>query len=250
MTKFTDHELEEWFSEFSVEYPDEEKVEDTMIVLHQFVPKKKTAPYTKLIPAPLKNAWIESLQFSHSFWISNLLYLALGLCLVFLVNGDPYITLLFVAPLPILVGLIEIFRSRDEGLIELELSCTFSPTHIILSKLMVVGFFNLACTLFLISVFHYWAEPIVLIKLLQFWAVPYSVTIAISLFLSLKFKAMFAIPITIFILVLFELFIVKIKNIDLLLPSGLAITIVCCALIGIGLSIKMIQKGVYHEFNH
>ena len=72
-----------------------------------------------------------------------------------------------------LIGLVEIFRSRDEGMIELELSLTYSPSDLMLSKLAIVGFFNLACNLLLIVVINFFAEPIVLIELLKYWAVPY-----------------------------------------------------------------------------
>ena len=53
MTKPKDHELEEWLSEFNIEYPDEEKIDQTIMQLHQYVPKKKKYLIAHLIPAPI-----------------------------------------------------------------------------------------------------------------------------------------------------------------------------------------------------
>ena len=38
MTKPKNHELEEWLSEFNIEYPDEDKIDQTIMQLYQYVP--------------------------------------------------------------------------------------------------------------------------------------------------------------------------------------------------------------------
>lgn len=250
MKKLNDHELEEWLSEFDIEYPDEEKVENTIMKLHPFVPKKKKQLWTIVIPAPLRDAYQETLQFSQTFWISNLLYLILGLTIVFLIDGDPYLTLFFLSPIPIIISLYEIFRSRDQGMMELELSFKFSVSNLILSKLTLVGIFNLACTLLLIVIFSFFATPIVLIDLLQYWAAPYSAIVSLSLLLSIKLRTLFVIPVSLAIMTFLGLMVGKVIDIQLIIPEKLSIAIIACAMIGIGLAIKMIKRGVYHEFNH
>jgi hypothetical protein len=250
MTKPKNHELEEWLSEFNIEYPDEDKIDQTIMQLHQYVPKKKKQQISRVIPAPLRNAYQESLHFSSTFWISNLVYLAIGLIFVLFTSGDPYMALLFLAPLPVLIGLVEIFRSRDEGMIELELSLTYSPSDLMLSKLAIVGFFNLACNLLLIVVINFFAEPIVLIELLKYWAVPYLFVVTFCLFLSIRLRAVFATPISIAILITLGLSIAQLETVYHVIPDLLFIVMFFCAMAAIGLEVKMIKKGAYHEFNN
>ncbi|MEK3890338.1 hypothetical protein [Bacillus sp. FSL K6-3431] len=250
MKKLEDHELEDLLTEFSIEYPDEEEIEQTIMQLHQYVPNKKKNPLTRFIPTPLRNAFIDSLQFSRSFWISNLVYLAIGLSFVFLIDANPYMTLFYLAPLPVLIGLIDIFRSRDEGMIELELSFKFSHSDLILSKLTIVGIFNLACTLFLIIVFNIFAKPLILIDLLQYWAAPYTAIIALSLFLSINLKTIFAVPILIATFLTLGSSVYLFINIDLVILEQVSFALFVCAIIGICLAVKLINKGAYHEFNN
>lgn len=250
MKKLNDHELEEWLSEFDIEYPDEEKVEKTIMQLHSYVPRKKPQPLAYVIPTPLRNAFLESLQFSQTFWISNLLYLLLGLSIVFLIEGDPYLTLFSLSPIPIIISLYEIFRSRDQGMMELELSFKFSVSNLILSKLTLVGLFNLACTLLLIFIFSFFATPLVLMDLLQYWAAPYSAIVSISLLLSIKFRTLFVMPISLAIMIFLGLIVGNVIDIHLIVSEKLSIAVLSCAIIGIGLAIRMIKRGVYHEFNH
>ena len=158
--------------------------------------------------------------------------------------------LLFLAPLPVLIGLVEIFRSRDEGMIELELSLTYSPSDLMLSKLAIVGFFNLACNLLLIVVINFFAEPIVLIELLKYWAVPYLFVITVCLFLSIRLRAVFATPISIAILFTLGLSIAQLETVYHVIPDLLFIVMFFCAMAAIGLEVKMIKKGAYHEFNN
>ena len=173
----------------------------------------------------MRNAFQESLHFSNVFWITNLVYLVTGLILVLFVGGDPYLTLFCLAPLPVLISFVEIFRSRDEGMIELELSLTYSPSDLMLSKLAIVGLFNLACNLLLIIVFNFFAEPIVLINLLKYWAVPYLLIITVCLFLSIKLRAVFAAPISIAILFTLGLSIAQLETIYQAIPNLLFIAL-------------------------
>ncbi|MBS4216776.1 hypothetical protein KHA96_00435 [Bacillus sp. FJAT-49711] len=243
-----DNELEMWLEEFKIELPEEGKIEETIAMLHQYVPEKKESLLTRYIPSLLKNAYKESIKFSIAFWISNLLYLIVGLSFV-LVADDPYMALFLLAPLPVLVGIVDIFRSRDEGLLELELSLKHSPSQIILSKLLIIGIFNLVCNLVLFFIIHFFAEPVILGDLLRYWALPYTVTIALCLFLSIKFRTIFAVPITIAVLFTLGMSVIQLDSLYAAIPDLVFLTIFAVALIVITLEINQINKGVYHEFN-
>lgn len=245
MKKLTDHELDKWLDEFTIEYPDEAKIEQTILQLHSFVPEKKASRFQLF-----RNALHDFLNSTKTFWIANLVYLALGLTIIFLIGGDPNIVLFLFAPLPVIAGLVEVFRGRDEGMIELELSMKHSISQIILSKLAVIGIFNLICNLFLIAVIQLFTEPLVLIDLLRFWAVPYFVTISLCLYLSIKFKMILAAPISVSILFVTGMAVTTTNIGYETIPVQLLWFIFLFALLTIALEIKMIKKGVYHEFNN
>ena len=127
-------------------------------------------------------------------------------------------------------------------MIELELSLTYSPSDLMLSKLAIVGFFNLACNLLLIVVINFFAEPIVLIELLKYWAVPYLFVVTVCLFLSIRLRAVFATPISIAILFTLGLSIAQLETVYHAIPDLLFIVMFFCAMAAIGLEVKMIKR--------
>ncbi|MDT2275515.1 hypothetical protein P7H20_12580 [Paenibacillus larvae] len=48
----------------------------------------------------------------------------------------------FTAPLPLLIGINDVFRSRDKGLFELEMACKFTGSELLLAKLFLIGLYN------------------------------------------------------------------------------------------------------------
>jgi hypothetical protein len=242
LIKPNDQELEDWLDEFTIEYPSEEKIEQTIAMLHHYVPEKKKVHL-------FQQVYKEMLGVSLVFWISNLLYLAAGIGFIYLGSGNPYMTLFFLAPLPVLISLIDVFRGRDEGMIELELSFKHSPSQLILSKLASIGFFNLICNMLLIAVIGIFTEHFLLSLLLKYWAVPYMVSISFCLFLSIKFRAVFAAPISIATLFSIGMAISQMAPVYEAVPAGMFLFLFIAALFVLGLGVKMIYKGAYHEFS-
>ncbi|MFJ5714513.1 hypothetical protein [Neobacillus sp. NPDC093127] len=242
MIKPNDQELEDCFNEFTIEYPSEEKIEQTIAMLHQYVPEKKKVHL-------FQQVYKELLGVSRIFWIANLIYLAVGIGFICLGGGNPYMTLFLLAPLPVLISLIDVFRGRDEGMIELELSFKHSPSQLILSKLATIGLFNLVCNVVLITVIDIFTENILLSSLLKYWAVPYMVSISLCLFLSIKFRAVFAAPISIAILFSLGMAISQMAPVYEAVPTGMFLFLFMAALFLLGLGVKMIYKGAYHEFS-
>ncbi|WP_312476584.1 hypothetical protein [Neobacillus sp.] len=246
MIKPNNHELEEWLNEFNIEYPNEEEIDQTIAKLHQYVPEKKKIQHT---PRLFQHAYKELLATTRLFWITNLIYLVTGIGFIFLGGGNPYMTLFLLAPLPVLISLIDVFRGRDEGMIELELSFKHSPSQLILSKLAIIGLFNLVCNVLLIAIINIFTEPILLSSLLKYWVVPYMISNAFCLFLSIKFRAVFAAPISIAILFTFGMAISQMESVYETVPVGIFLFLLIAAIFVLGLEIKMIHKGAYHEFS-
>lgn len=242
MIKPNDHELEDWLNEFNIEFPNEEKIEQTIAMLHHYVPEKKKAHL-------LQQVFKDLLGVSRVFWITNLIYLAAGIGFIFFGGGNPYMTLFLLAPLPVLISLIDVFRGRDEGMIELELSFKHSPSQLILTKLAIIGVFNLVCNVLLIVAIHIFTEPVLIDSLLKYWAVPYLTSSSFCLFLSIKFRTIFASPISVAILFSLGMAISQMESVYEAIPAGMFLFLFIAALFVLGLEVKMINKGAYHEFS-
>ena len=86
--------------------------------------------------------------------------------------------------------------------------------------------------------------------LLKYWAVPYLFIITVCLFLSIRLRAVFATPISIAILFILGISIAQLETVYQVIPNLLFIALFICAMTAIGLEVKMIKKGAYHEFNN
>ncbi|HEY4553647.1 MAG TPA: hypothetical protein VIG80_10660 [Bacillaceae bacterium] len=244
-----ENEWIDWLSEYSIEYPDGEKIEDTIFALHAYVPERKKQRFLKKLPLIVQNAFHESLNMSRTFWAANLIHLMAGLLFVVYLGGDPFLSLFVLAPIPFIIGLLDVFRSRDEGMIELELSFRYSHSQVILARLGIVGAFNLACNLLLWSVFHLFAEPVLLMEMLIYWAVPYTLMIAMCLFLSLAFKSIFAAPVSLAMLFILGMAASQFDIDYKALPGPAWLAVFLAALFALYLEVNFIKRGRYHEFS-
>lgn len=78
------------------------------------------------------------------YYLSSLLLAALGACLLLM---NPMVAhkagiLMGMAPLPALLGLIELFHGADEGMSEIERACRFSAAGVLSARMLVVGLFS------------------------------------------------------------------------------------------------------------
>lgn len=112
------------------------------------------------------------------------LFFLVGFIIVFIGDGDPYFSAMCLAPIPFVLGLIEVFKSRDQGMAELEWTTRHSLQEIILSKTVIVGSFNLLLNLTFTLVFPFFLEDVWLWKLILFWMTPFTVVSAIALIIS------------------------------------------------------------------
>jgi hypothetical protein len=199
LNKKINEETQLMLDEFSVDFPGEEEIERTIMEIHQYVPKPKSK---MLNMSNLKNLLLlsgrEVLYISRLFWILNFVFLVFGSILTFLGHSNPYWTLFVLSPIPFVTGLIEVFKSRDHGLMELESSLKYSVQQVILSKLLIVGLFNFVLNVVLIAMFAFELHiRFNLTALLTYWVMPFTLVSSISLVISTKFRSVIASPILI-----------------------------------------------------
>lgn len=183
-----DEALDDLFSymqQYTVEFPNEEEIDETIEVLRQYVPRKNK---------PLKNfcnlaktAAGEIAYINKAYWIvCSILFLA-GYW--FSINStNSYITIMALAPLPFILGIVEIFKARDSGVLEIEMTCKISAYEIMLSKILVMGIYSIFMNTVLSSVLCMFNSNINLLKLSIMWLTPLTLVSGISLFIAKKFK--------------------------------------------------------------
>lgn len=175
--------LERWMNQYDVAYPSESEMMRTIDALRPYVPVKEQ-PWLSV----LKRSAHEMFYFSPMFWLLNGLFFAVGLAAVLTAELNPYATILLLAPLPTLIGLIEAARSRNSGMAELEMSFRYSLQEIILSKMVVVGGFNVAINGIAIGIITVFLDDVWIWKLMLCWVAPFTAIMAIALAAATKLR--------------------------------------------------------------
>lgn len=233
--------------DYTVEYPNDEAIAQTIDVLRAYVktPDKKRSPFF-----PLR---LRQLHIRPVFWILNALFFSCGLLAWGVWEGDPYMIMLMVSPVPFILGLLEIFRGRDEGLLELEMSCEYSGQQLMLMKLTAVGVYNVLLCFVLIAIFSVFGEPLLLSKLVIYWATPLTVTASIGFALAWRVRGPVFAPVALVIWLFSASACISAldskQKLDILYPmicgaiSVLAITLLI-------VQIKRLRRGQFDEIIH
>ncbi|BCB04036.1 hypothetical protein [Bacillus sp. KH172YL63] len=184
--------------DYDVEYPSEAEMMRTIEMIKPYVPEKEDRwkTYTENILAFMKYSFQGIFYFSPLFWIVNSLFLAICSFSVLMADQDPYVTLMLLAPLPTMTGLFEILKSRFTGMEELELSFRFSLQELILSKMLIIGVFNVGINLVAMVILSIFAGDVWAGKMLLYWMTPFTVITGISFLFVNRARHMHAVTAT------------------------------------------------------
>jgi hypothetical protein len=175
---------------YEVKLPDEVEINRTVeaVRVHMNVNNKHRSSEMDRISQIFRFALSGISFFSPVYWIVSIaLYLA-GV-LFFVTGQNPYFIVLALSPIPFILGIIEVFRSRDEGMMELEMSFKFNAASVMLSKLLVIAVFNILLNS-IISVYFYFAqETLNLFQITIYWLTPFSLVCGLSLMMALRFRS-------------------------------------------------------------
>lgn len=251
--KDIDKRLKDKLEEITIEYPSEDEVDRTIYALYEHMPaqKKQLKDYFEEMMNILRLSAQELLQFSLTFWLANLAFVLIGIAGTAYLDSSPYLTLLILAPLPFLTGLIEVFKLKDPGMLELEATTKYSLENLLFSRLLLVGVYNFLLNALLI-VWLYYAEGLSLIvsQLFIYWIMPVSVLAALGLFVTLKFRGMLSSPalLSVWLAAGFGLSQIPggadfLRNISIWVST----LVILCSILAIGIQLKRIKKDVFIE---
>jgi|GEM_PF-3141613 len=237
--------------DFTVEYPSDEAIARTIDAMRPYVAEPDSKRSKRFIPWKL-----HILQIQPAFWMANLLFFCLGLLLWRFWEDDPYKIMLLLSPVPFFLGLLELFRGRNEGLLELEISCKYSAQQLLLRKLLAISIYNVLLCLALIGVFCIFGEPLLFSKLIIYWAAPFVVAVSIGLAVANRIRNVLSVPTALVIWIFIAMtFITNIERkerygqaSELPYLAGLAAAL---AIVFIVIQIKRLKKGfTYYEAFH
>ncbi|MFT4412216.1 hypothetical protein ACLM5H_00015 [Fredinandcohnia humi] len=241
--------------EFDVEYPSESQIMMTIDAIRPYVPVKQNKWKTAFekVSGILKHSIKEVFYITPLFWIANILFLLIGLVVVILSEVSPYHVMLLLAPIPTLTGIIEVVKSKDTGMVELEMSLKFNFQELILSKMVIISGFNFLLHIAFIGSISAFYPNIWIWKMILYWITPFMVISAISLVMVARFMHAFTVTGALVSWILIGSFISQ-RNVMMTLealPVGLYIILtVFAAVFAIIKIIQIYKRGITYEFNH
>lgn len=180
-----DKEIQSFLDSYVIEEASEEQIDETIEVLRAFVPRKKEAVPLKILYELVKN---ELGFISPLYWIMMILVLVSGVLMTNREGISPYIAMWAMAPVPTLLGLVEILRKNNKRVNELEMSFKYSFRELLLCRLFIVGVLSIAVDLiFGVAIKNnfsiiYWD------KIVMAWLIPYTLISAVGLLLATRIR--------------------------------------------------------------
>jgi hypothetical protein len=192
-------EISNKLNSYNVSPPEQEQIDSTIEMLRLYMPAAKTSGNTSKgkIYWIIINALNEIKFMNKYFWLISFMLFLTGF---YIVQKDieinfwykPYILIVLLAPVPFLLGVIEVFRGRDEGMLELELSCKVTERDIMLSRLLVTGIYNIILNTLLSGMLSTFNIGIDIFRAAFFWITPFTVVCGLALVLSSKLRGGYA----------------------------------------------------------
>lgn len=263
-TEGNNDEYEELFNileKYTVELPDEYEIESVVDGLRQYVPHRRGSilRHMERLKLLISMALSEITLISGRYWAVSIALFLIGYIIASKGSGNPYVLIMLLSPLPFVLGLIEVFRGREEGMAEIEMACMLTSGEVMLSKLILISVYSILMnSVFSIMTMDIFAG-ISLLRIILLWMVPFTLVACISLFLVMKIKGSYTATISISA---WAAAVLAVNSVDKISKFLLGLNIVVYILILLaGLTILIIQasrvlysyseleRGVLIEFN-
>lgn len=179
-SKSMDEEIENFLSLYMAETVEDEKIDETIEVLRRYMPNKKVKSSLRFL---VRN---EITYINKTYWIISLCIILFGMFIVDNYDISIYKTLLYISPIPIMLGMFEVSRGKREGVWELEKSLKYSYSKIVLSRIIIIMSFTSSINILLLIFSDYAQTSIMLIKLLTVCIMPVCLLSSLTLFLMIK----------------------------------------------------------------
>lgn len=191
-------DIENFLNSYIVKEVDEENVDLTIDKLRHYMPQNKNEEIIKNENMNLYSKVSTSMGLlKMQFKIFNKLYLIASIILVLCgvigtikLNLNPYLCAYTVSPIPILIGLAEILRGKEENMWELELSYKYSFREILFAKLVIISTTAIDLTLVTSLILTGTYSEVSLLRIINICLIPTCFISLISLILASIYRGM------------------------------------------------------------
>lgn len=185
-------DIEIFLNSYIVKEVNEESIDLTIDKLRNYMPQNKNEEIIKNENMNLYSKVSTSMGLlKMQFKIFNKLYLIASIILVLCgvigtikLNLNPYLCAYTVSPIPILIGLAEILRGKEENMWELELSYKYSFREILFAKLVIISTTAIALTLVTSLILTGTYSEVSLLRIINICLIPTCFISLISLILA------------------------------------------------------------------
>lgn len=191
-------DIENFLNSYIVKEVNEENIDLTIDKLRNYMPQNKNEEIIKNENMDLYSKVRTSIGLlKMQFKIFNKLYLIASIILVLCgvigtikLNLNPYLCAYTVSPIPILIGLAEILRGKEENMWELELSYKYSFREILFAKLVTISTTAIALTLVTSLILTGTYSEVSLLRIINICLIPTCFISLISLILASVYRGM------------------------------------------------------------
>lgn len=187
-------ELSRTLNKFTVDFPPEHVIQSTIDQAVARVPQPPMVTTVPLFKHIFEMLSIQTEYVAKWFWLVSAVMFLVGYLII--ANGvyNPYKIIFIMSPLPFVLGILELFRSVDSGMAQIELTCKASLSQTFMARLTVLGIYNIVLNSAM-SVGLSWLVGMDLWRVVLFWFVPFTWISAVTLYLSTKFRGRTLVPI-------------------------------------------------------
>lgn len=182
--EFYDKEISDFLESYVLEEASEEKIEETIDVLKEYMPREKERyPLLKVIKNQLT-------FISREYIAISLMLILLGIVAINNLVIPMYHAISIITPIPSIIGLIELSKSKREKVWELEKSFKYSYSLVTLARaIIILGISFFINTIFTVTLCN--VDNGVFLKCLTSWIVPISIIFSIELVLYNKIPTIY-----------------------------------------------------------
>ncbi|MCL6627400.1 MAG: hypothetical protein K6T68_12540 [Alicyclobacillus shizuokensis] len=180
---------------YTVDFPPEEVVQNTIDRTIRALPRVRHAPRDWASMAwSLRKLSVQTAYLGPWFWLASLLLFTVGYLAVVKSALNPYQAVLLLAPIPCILGVVELLKGVDNGMVEIELACKMSWPEVLMTRMVVIGVYNVVLDS-LISLAVSWTAGSDLWRVVFFWLVPFTWMSSLMLFLTARFRGRVVAPV-------------------------------------------------------
>ena len=234
---------------YGVELPPDKGVDQTIEALRRHVPVKPAAvpPAKRRWGDLMRRAGADIVMFSRLYWLGCLILFGAGLWFTLNAAQSSHTAVILLAPLPFMIGLLEVFKGREQGVLEIELACKISVQEIMLSRLLFILLHSLVWNTCLSGLLYLIWDDFSFWSLTWSWFTPFIIVASISLWIAMRIRGTSAIMVLTAVWMALGMIVLTNSNV---MPYLMGINIGITVIINAGALLLLIREGMHLVRRH